>query len=87
VLRLGYLYTYLSEWDPRYRIFFFHSLLFLLPLPQVEPRNARNIESIYHGSMEHTTDGHGKMGGKADNDTMSGTVKYVKYRTIGIIEE
>jgi hypothetical protein len=27
-------------------------------------------------------------GGKTQsNDTMSGTVKYVKYRTIGIIEE
>lgn len=72
---------------PSLSCFLFLPLLFLLPLPQVEPRNACNIESIYHGSMEHTTDGHGKMGGKADNDTMSGTVKYVKYRTIGIIEE
>ena len=26
-------------------------------------------------------------GGNAGIDTMSGTVKYVKYRTIGIIEE
>jgi hypothetical protein len=37
-----------------------------------------------------TTDVHGKIvheRGNADNDTMSGTVKYVKYSTIGIIDE
>jgi hypothetical protein len=50
------------------------------------------ISNLYI-SWNIATDGHGRVvhggGGNArqSNDTLSGTVKYVKYKTIGIIDE
>jgi len=53
----------------------------------MEPRYACNIGSIYHGALLQM--GMVKSAMKRitqNNDTMSGTVKYVKYTTIGIIK-
>lgn len=51
--------------------------------------DTRVISNLY--IIEHSYRwGHGKVVDEREqrsDDTMSGTVKYVKYRTIGIIEE